>query len=110
MNVTGSKRFQDAHWPSWDVNPFPDKHAKLVIVELTGNNFVLQVFGRRLTNEVLGTIPGASIGAGCKNLAPYLQREPTAWFIDDHDFTKDCVRECAITGASCRAWKITPAP
>jgi len=111
MNVTGSSLFEVAPKPSYDVEVFPDLHAKLVIIELTSSNFLLQLYGRRLTNEVVDTIPGDEIGPGCRDLAPYLARDERTWFVDDRDFTKDCVRDCAITGEiGCRAWRIKPAP
>jgi hypothetical protein len=93
------------------VEPFPDLHGKFEIIETIANHFTLQIFGRALSNEVLGTMPGAAIGARCANLASVLEREPAALFIDDEDFTRDCRRACAFSWLRrCRAYRITPGP
>jgi hypothetical protein len=109
INVTASSRFVNPT-DGWNVEPFPDIHGKFEIIELTNNNFVLQIFGRRLGNQVIGTIAGGLIGARCENLADIVRREPKALFIDDRDFSKACQRECAIPWKGiCRAYRIHPA-
>lgn len=106
MNVAGSSAYLEG---AYEVSVYPDIDGRFVIVELTGNNFVTNVFGPKLSNQILGTVTGASIGPRCENLASWLQREPRALFIDDHDFTKTCQRECVVQlRGYCRAWKITP--
>jgi len=105
MNIVASKHFLNG---VFDVEPFPDRNFKLVIVENPGNNFALHLFGRKLTNEVVGTLRGGYVGPRCEGVLPFLIIEPNAVFVDDDDWTKNCQRECAIKAWVCRAWKITP--
>jgi hypothetical protein len=105
LNMTGSKSWKNSRW---DVTMFPDGPYKFFIVDVPGNNFVLQIFGPKLSNEVLGTVPKEKVGVHCEGLAPYAAQAPDALFIDDLDLTKDCRRECAIRTNYCMAYKIEP--
>ena len=105
LNMTGSKSWIKGRW---DVTPFPDGPYRFFILEVPGNNFVLQIFGPSLSNEVLGTILKEKIGPHCEGLAPYAAEAPDALFIDDLDLTKDCSRECAIQKNYCLAYRIAP--
>ena len=96
MNVTGSRHYVPG---VFDVPPFPDRHGRFVIVGLPANDFVLDIFGRDLDNEVLGSVTAAAVGPHCEQLYGWKLAVPDVLFIDDSDATRACPRECAIPGA-----------
>lgn len=90
-------------------DPWPDMHARLLIIQEKG--FVLPVYGTKLTNEVITTIPGAEVGPACERIAEIVRSEGDrkVLVVDDLDFTKHCERECVLDGGSmCNAWRIGP--
>jgi hypothetical protein len=107
IDVIGSPWFQSGPGV---LEPVPDLHARLVIVEYTRNGFLLPLYGRRLTNEIEYTVPGAQVGPRCDGLRFLAARDPTALFVDEFDRTKDCDRVCGITDrwGWCRAWQLFP--
>jgi hypothetical protein len=107
LNVTASPWFR----PSADgFQPYPDVHGKFVILELSWEGFVLWIYGKNMTNDILGTVRASELGPGCTNLAPILAKDPDVLFIDDGNRAKDCDRECVFgTPYWCQAYRIRPA-
>lgn len=103
MNVSASKHFVDG---GWEVQPYPDHSYKFVIIQAPANNFILPLYGRRLRNEVLGSVLSANIGPRCTNLQWFTLARPDVLYVDDLDYTKNCPRECVISSWYCRAWRI----
>lgn len=106
LNASRSASFR----PGPDVlEPYPDVHGRFVIIQLNFNGFLLPLYGKDLTNDIVATVPAAELGGGCTNLAPFLAREPEILFIDDYNHTKDCQRECAFGIPNwCQAYRIRP--
>jgi hypothetical protein len=95
LNVAASKRFLggvDA------IQPYRDLHAQFVIIEYNWNGFVLPIYGRHLTNEVLQTVPAGALGERCEGLRPIADANPGVIFIDDSNYTKECNRQCVLPG------------
>ena len=92
------------------LEPVPDLHARLVIVDYTRNGFLLPLYGRRLTNEIEYTVPAAQVGPRCAGLRFLAARDPTALFVDELDRTVGCDRVCGISDrwGWCRAWQLFP--
>lgn len=105
LNIVGSKHFMSG---GWEVGAYPDHHYQLAIVSETANHFVLQLFGKRLTNEVIGTLPAEAAADHCAGMRSFNAAHPDAIYVDDGDLTKDCPRECIIKGWRCLGWRITP--
>jgi hypothetical protein len=106
LDLTASPLFVHG---KWELFMFPDKNAKLLIVEGSRWRFLVHLYGRRLTNEVIGTVPGASIGERCTSLSRYVDADPNLLVIDDDDYTKACDRSCAVDFPwGCGAWTIRP--
>ncbi|MBX3229648.1 MAG: glycosyltransferase family 39 protein [Labilithrix sp.] len=105
MNVAGSPWFLDG--PDQQ-DTFPDVHARFVIVYFVWNGFILPLYGRRMTNEVLFSVPEDGLGPDCANLRAIAKREPDVLFIDDSQLTKHCARECGmeVPPGNCRAWRM----
>jgi hypothetical protein len=104
MNVADSPRFLGFG----RLDPYPDKHARLVLIGATG--FTVQLFGLDLTNEVVGTVFAEQVDRDCKRLQPLLEADPDVLFVDYEDVTKTCKRSCAFAwGRSCAAYRIEPA-
>jgi hypothetical protein len=83
-------------------------HALWIIDDMT---LPLRVYGRDLSNEVLGSIPLDALGSRCSGLAEYVRRNPSVLFVDEHDVTTDCTRTCVIREpVICAAWRIEPGP
>ncbi len=93
LNAAGSPYFQHGHL---GLEPYPDLHARFIIIDVNWNGFLIPLYGLHLTNEVLYTIPAGLVGERCAGLIPIVAANPTALFIDDQDYTIDCDRECAI--------------
>ncbi len=74
--------------------------------------FFVQLFGKKLTNEVVDTIRGYALGPRCESLRMYIDRYPDVLFVDDHHLAKHCQRECVIKMPNyyCGAWLITTPP
>ncbi len=90
-----------------EIRPYPDGPYRLAIIERTGPNYVVQLYGRHLTNEVVGTVRATELGSRCSGLATLLATYPDVLFVDDQDYTKDCNRTCAIQrGVGCKAFRI----
>jgi hypothetical protein len=88
------------------IEAWPDRHSKILIVQEKG--FVLPVYGVRLTNEVVQTIPGKDIGPRCENLLAAGAKRPNVIVSDDLDFTKTCSRECVVSDEwHCVGWRIS---
>ncbi|MBL9017299.1 MAG: hypothetical protein JNL83_24135 [Myxococcales bacterium] len=105
LNVVGSKHFIDG---GWEVPVFPDHDYQLAIVQETANHFVLQMYGKRLSNEIVGTVPAPPPGDRCASYRAFNDAHPDVLYVDDLDLTKDCQRECVIKGWRCFGWRITP--
>jgi 4-amino-4-deoxy-L-arabinose transferase-like glycosyltransferase len=108
MNATGSPWFEEG--VNDELRLYPDRGLKLVIIEATG--FQLQLYGRRLTNRVLGTMRKQHLDDRCTRLSIWLEKDPDALFVDDQDLTKLCERTCVVKWPDaplyCGAWKIVP--
>ena len=108
INASGSAHF--APGVHDEVRLYPDRGLKLVVIEAT--TFHLQLYGRRLTNRVLGTVRKEYLDERCTRLSTWLEREPAVLFVDDQDLTKLCERKCVVTWPDaplyCGAWKIVP--
>ena len=103
MNVARSRSFLD----SYEVPVFPQTKSPLIIIETPGANFILPLYGRRLSNEILAEVRGATIGPRCEGLQPYVALVPDVLFIDDSEFMKNCSRECGLTVSGvCRGWSL----
>lgn len=106
MNAGSSPHF--IH--SYDVPIFPDVRGKFVIIETPWNNFILPIYGTRLSNVIIETVKGAEVGPKCESLRGFVEREPQVLFIDDYDHMKDCPKECGLTlNSSCRGYRLLPA-
>ncbi len=105
MNIGGSRFYIEK---GWTVPMYADKSRKFVIIEQTGNAFVLEIYGKRLSNQILGTVREDDLGTRCAGLTYWKLAEPAALFIDDLNKTADCRRRCAIptTWGGCMAWRI----
>ncbi|CAN5909641.1 hypothetical protein BH11MYX3_BH11MYX3_20440 [soil metagenome] len=104
LNVVGSKRFING---GWTVEMYPDHDYKLAILGATGNHFIIQLYGKRLTNDIVGTIPDTALGPQCATLRELTAIRPEILYVDDADLTKDCPeRECVIKGPYCLGWRI----
>jgi hypothetical protein len=104
MNIAGSSLYLDG---GWNVELLRGKGRKFVIIEQTGNAFLLNYYGRDLSNEILATVLEDDLGPRCENLKPWLARDPKVLFIDDLDKTKDCARTCVIPGPwQCRVFRL----
>jgi len=91
------------------VEMYPDRGARFVILDLNYRGFLMPLYGPKLTNRVVRTIPIQDIGARCAGLG---NDGPDVLYVDDQDLAKDCKRECAITAPSgsgrCMAYRIEP--
>jgi hypothetical protein len=109
LNVTGSTVYTRG---DGIVPLFPDLNAHLLIVRQPGNNFVLPLFGRKLTNTVVTSIaktPGETLGPRCAAAHAYTDRDPDMLVVDDEDLTKNCARTCVVDGGwRCAAFKLLP--
>ncbi len=104
MNVTASRYYKNG---SDTLKIYPSDGYHFVIVDWV--DLTLPIFGRRLSNEVIGSIPSDKLGPGCHALADYLAKDPAIVFIDQGDKTKACKRTCEINwGWYCAGWKIEP--
>lgn len=88
---------------AFDVPVYPDRGARLVIIGAPANGFALPLYGRKLTNEIVGTVPAHTVGAACAGLRP---QPRDALFVDDADVTSGCKRTCAIEAGRCLAYAI----
>lgn len=93
------------------LTPAPDENARLVIIEATRDWFLVPLYGRRLTNEVVGLIPRAAVGDRCEGLRPLAAIDPDLLIVDELELTKGCPRACAFGDrwGMCRAWRLFPA-
>jgi hypothetical protein len=105
LNVSGTPWFVRGRD---DVRLHPDRHQRLFILETTGNNFILQLYGRNLSNQILGTIRKDAIGPRCAGLWPATVMYPDALFVDELGLSNDCERECAMSKGQCLWWRIKP--
>jgi hypothetical protein len=105
LNVAGSKHYLAT---SHAFEPYPDLDATLVIIDQNGNGFLLPMYGKKLSNRVLTTIPPEALGPTCAGLADVLARHPDALFVDDLDHTRACSRECVLPTAygACLAYRV----
>jgi hypothetical protein len=88
-------------------DPWPDEGVRFLVVQQTADFFVLPVYGPRLTNEVVGTVPAAELGPRCERLVLAGALEPDVVLLDDLDLTKRCDRVCAREDAwHCVAWRL----
>lgn len=105
VNVTRSPLFR----PGPDtMEVMKDLDTKLVIVEYNQRLFTLPLYGTRLTNEVMTTVPKGEIGEGCSRLLSIVDKNPKVLFIDDSNHTRECERECAATApnGACQAYRL----
>lgn len=109
LDVLGSPWFQGG---AAALAPMPDLHARFVILEYTRDGFLVPLYGQRLTNEVVATIPRAHVGPRCEGLRQHVARDPQLRFIDDLDTTRGCARTCALPDkwGPCRVWQLFPSP
>ncbi len=109
LDVIGSSTFR---WGPGAFAPIDDLDARFIIIEYTQDGFLLPLYGRHLTNEVLFTLPAGQLGPRCDALRFVVARDPTAVFIDELDHTQGCDRRCAIPTEwdHCRGWQLFPPP
>ncbi len=92
-----------------ELRTFPDRWYKLAIIEHTRGGYTAHLFGRRLTNEVVGTVRERDLGERCAGVRALLARVPEALFVDDLDLTRSCTRTCVLAGSkACKLFAITP--
>jgi hypothetical protein len=92
-----------------DVDLYPDVGAHFVLLEGPAQNFVLQLNGRKLTNEVVGTISRADLGEHCEGLERYGGARSEILYVDDRNYAAACKRTCALASAArCLAYRIEP--
>jgi hypothetical protein len=105
LNVAESRFFLES---GDTIDLVPDRHAKFVILETTTRGFLVQLYGPKLTNQVVGTIPAAKVGPACEGL----RDARDVLYVDDQDLTRACPRECAIPGphGRCVAFRLTEQP
>jgi hypothetical protein len=105
MNASASKLFVAG---VFDIPVFPDVNAQLVVAHQIANGFALPLYGRKLTNSVLGSVSKEQIGAQCEGLRAFETKGPNVLVVDDGDLTKDCARRCAIPNprGRCLAYKL----
>jgi hypothetical protein len=104
MNISGSRWYLQR---GIDVLLYPDMNAKFVIAQAPGNNFILPLFGRRLTNTVLGSVRRENVGPHCEGLHAWDAQAPKILVIDDENLTKDCTRTCgSFEQGRCIAWEL----
>jgi hypothetical protein len=104
MNVAASRYYLNG---ADSLRIYPSGGHHFVIVDWV--DLTLPIFGRRLSNEVIGSIASNELGSGCHALSKYLEKDASILFIDQTDKTKDCKRTCSISfGGYCAAWKIEP--
>ncbi|CAN5923439.1 hypothetical protein BH11MYX3_BH11MYX3_34010 [soil metagenome] len=109
IDLIGSPWFR---WGPAAIAPMEDLHARFVIVDYTQDGFLLPLYGRHLTNEVLFTIPRSQLGPRCDAMRFLVARDPTAVWVDDLDLTAECERRCAIPSqwGPCRGWSLFASP
>ncbi|HUJ61422.1 MAG TPA: hypothetical protein VLX92_23115 [Kofleriaceae bacterium] len=91
------------------IQPMPDLDAHFVIVQRPGNGYLLPLYGKHLTNDVIGTRFQWELGPHCEGLVPLVHIWPNTLYIDDDDLTKACARECVVpTRGGCRAYRLLP--
>jgi hypothetical protein len=106
MNVSASKLFPRG---TMDVELYPDVGAHLVVLEQTGTHFAIPLYGRKLTNEVVGWISRADLGPRCEGLHRYDGARSEIVYVDDHGLAESCRRTCAIASpVRCLAYRIEP--
>jgi hypothetical protein len=96
LNVAGSGRFLGG---TEAMQPYPDVHAQLAIVDRSMYGFVLPLYGRWLTNEVVATVHITDLGDTCEGLRPIAEAHPGVIFVDDYDATSECERQCVLHGS-----------
>lgn len=96
LDVADSSRFLGG---ADSMEPYPDLHAKLVIIDSPRKGFLLPLYGRRLTNEVLATVLVPDLGDACQGLRPIAEAHPGVMFVDDNDETNECSRQCVLRNA-----------
>jgi hypothetical protein len=97
LDVAHSERFLGG--PD-SMEPYPDVHAQLVIIDHNMKGFLLPLYGRRLTNEVLSTVLIPELGDACEGLRPIAEAHPGVMFVDDYDETNECSRQCVLPGGN----------
>jgi hypothetical protein len=103
INVSGSPYFISGNG---DVPIYPDRGARLLIVRAPNNRFVLPLYGRHLTNSIVGTIT-EPVGPRCETVRAFTERDPDMLVVDDENLTKDCPRACVIdVGWRCAAFRM----
>jgi hypothetical protein len=93
LNVTESARFLGG---ADVIEPYPDAHAQLVIVDHSMDGFALPLYGRGLTNEVVATVLPPDLGDDCEGLRSIAEAHPGVIFVDDYDETNECNRQCVL--------------
>jgi hypothetical protein len=90
------------------MDPYPDQHARFIILDVNANGFLIPIYGRHLSNEVVATLTPEAIGPRCIGLRPLVAAYPDLLFIDDQDRAVDCGRACAISlpDGSCGAYRL----
>jgi hypothetical protein len=117
-------QIRDGHWISPRVNVaaspwfsqgpgrlrlYPDRHFKLAVIEHTYTGYTVPLYGRRLTNEVVGTVRAHELGERCAGLRPLIERIPDVVFVDELDHSRDCSRTCVLpTLKGCTLFRISP--
>ncbi len=103
LNASKSSLFLKGNFDFW---LYPDVGAQLVIARTPVNSFGLLLYGRKLTNTVVGSV--LTVDARCESLRPLLRETPGALVVDDDNLTKDCPRTCAISDGRCLAYRLEP--
>ncbi|MBX3204656.1 MAG: hypothetical protein KF764_06275 [Labilithrix sp.] len=105
MNASNSSLFLDG---ALDIPVYPDLGADLLIAYAPGNNFILPLYGRKLKNSVITSVPKKDIGERCEGLRPFLEKTPGALVVDDENLTAQCARTCVATSGRCLAYRLDP--
>ncbi len=89
------------------LNPLPDRGFKIVLIERTSTTYTVHLFGRMLTNEIVGTVRASELGSRCEGVRGVLAQHPDAVFLDELQLTTSCDRSCRA-GTPCRLFAIRP--
>jgi len=105
MNASQSTMFLEGH--ADEVRMLPNRRFKVMVIESIP--FSLQLFGKGLTNEVVGTLPGNRVGPKCEGLTPFILGQRRLLFVDDQHFSRDCNRTCVVPWPNyyCGLWSIS---
>jgi hypothetical protein len=105
LDVTGSPLFLPS---ARAMSPWPDVDGRVVIIGYPARFHEVPIFGRGLSNQIVGVVDGPAVGADCGGLAHFVAADPATLFHDPGDTTRSCARTCALASAdgSCLAYRL----